>query len=312
MKHRLDPLLRPRSIAVLGASIRKDSMGEWSLRNLERGNYGGTIYPINPSYDEVRGLRCYNSLAELPETPDLALFAIGDHRLERSLDDAIAQNVPAAVIMSSLCLDDDEAPLLKERVQQKINDAGMLVCGANGMGFYNVRDNTWCCGFDSRHHDASGNASLISHSGSGMCGIVDCDERLRLNFAVSTGNELSVSMDEYLDFVLDLPETKVVGLFIETARNPAGFSAALAKANCRKIPVVALKVGRTKKAAELTVSHSGAMAGDDATYDALFDRYGVHRVADMDELATAMIMFAELNPIGPGGLVTLHLSLIHI
>jgi acyl-CoA synthetase (NDP forming) len=139
-----------------------------------------------------------------------------------------------------------------------------------------------------------------------MCGIADCDERVRLNFAVSTGNELSVSMDEYLDFVLDLPETKVVGLFIETARNPAGFSAALAKANGRKIPVVALKVGRTKKAAELTVSHSGAMAGDDATYDALFDRYGVHRVTDMDELATAMIMFAELSPIGPGGLVTLH------
>ncbi len=306
MKHRLDPLLRPRSIAVLGASIRKDSMGEWSLRNLERGNYGGTIYPINPRYDEVRGLRCYNSLADLPETPDLALFAIGDQRLERSLDDAIEQNVPAAVLMSSLCLDDDETPSLKQRVQKKINDAGMLVCGANGMGFYNVRDNTWCCGFDSRHHDASGNASLISHSGSGMCGIVDCDERLRLNFAVSTGNELSVSMDEYLDFVLDLPETKVVGLFIETARNPAGFSAALAKANSRKIPIVALKVGRTKKAAELTVSHSGAMAGDDATYDALFDRYGVHRVTDMDELATAMIMFAELSPIGPGGLVTLH------
>src|SRR5210317_263703 len=112
MKHLLDPLLRPRSIAVIGASSREDSMGEWSLRNLERGNYGGTIYPINPSYDEVRGLRCYNSLADLPETPDLALFAIGDHRLERSLDDAIAQNVPAAVVMSSLCMDDDEAPLL--------------------------------------------------------------------------------------------------------------------------------------------------------------------------------------------------------
>jgi len=113
-------------------------------------------------------------------------------------------------------------------------------------------------------------------------------------------------MDEYLDFVLDLPETKVVGLFVETARNPAGFSAALAKANDRKVPVIALKVGRTKKSAELAISHSGAMAGDDATYDALFDRYGVHRVTDMDELATAMIMFAELNPIGPGGLVTLH------
>jgi len=159
----------------------------------------------------------------------------------------------------------------------------MLVCGANGMGFYNIRDSVWACGFDSRMHAAPGNASLISHSGSGMCGIIDCEERLRLNFAVSTGNELSVSMDQYLDFVLELPETKVVGLFVETARNPQGFlRAALEKAVQKRIPIVALKVGRTRKSAELTVSHSGALAGDDATYDALFERYGVHRVQDMD------------------------------
>ncbi len=113
-------------------------------------------------------------------------------------------------------------------------------------------------------------------------------------------------MDQYLDFALELPETRVVGLFVETARNPEGFRAALEKAVRKRIPVVALKVGRTRKSAELTVSHSGALAGDDATYDALFERYGVHRVHDMDELATALILFAELNPLGPGGLVTLH------
>jgi acyl-CoA synthetase (NDP forming) len=208
--------------------------------------------------------------------------------------------------MSSLHLDNDKEPLLKDRVRQKIHAAGMLVCGANGMGFYNVRDSVWACGFDSRMHVAPGNVSLISHSGSGMCGIIDCEERLRLNFAVSTGNELSISMDQYLDFALELPETRVVGLFVETARNPEGFRAALEKAVQKRIPVVALKVGRTRKSVELTISHSGALAGDDATYDALFERYGVHRVHDMDELATALILFAELNLLGPGGLVTLH------
>jgi len=306
MKHRLDPLLRPRSVAVVGASARPESMGDWVLRNLDRGGYGGTIYPVNPGYDELRGSRCFASLADLPETPDAVVFAVGDHRVEQTLDECIALGIPAAVIMSSLVLDDDESPDLKERVRRKVSAAGMLVCGANGMGFYNVRDHAWCCGFDSARHVAPGNASLISHSGAGMCGIIDCDERLRINFAVSAGNELSVSMDEYMDFVLDLPETRVVGLFIETARNPEGFRAALEKANRKRVPVVALKVGRTRKAAELTVSHSGSMAGDDATYDALFDRYGVHRVDDMDELATAMILFAELPRIGPGGLVTLH------
>ncbi len=177
----------------------------------------------------------------------------------------------------------------------------MLVCGANGMGFYNVRDHVWACGFDSCGHEAPGNVALISHSGSGMSGLIDSEARLRINFAVSTGNELGVTMDEYLDFVLDLPETKAVGLFVETARNPQGFRAALAKALERRIPVVALKTGRTIESAQLTVSHSGAMAGDDAAYEALFDRYGVQRVRDMDELATALILFAELPPIGPGG-----------
>jgi acyl-CoA synthetase (NDP forming) len=113
-------------------------------------------------------------------------------------------------------------------------------------------------------------------------------------------------MDQYLDFVLDLPETKVVGLFIETARNPDGFISALKKARDKKIPIVALKVGRTKESAKLTLSHSGAMAGDDDTYDAIFDKYGVQRVRDMDELATALILFSEFGLIGDGGLVTLH------
>jgi acyl-CoA synthetase (NDP forming) len=139
-----------------------------------------------------------------------------------------------------------------------------------------------------------------------MSGLIDCEERLRFNFACSGGNELAVTMDQYLDFVLELPETRAVGLFIETARNPQGFCDALQKANDRKIPIVALKVGRTEKSAQLTVSHSGAMAGDDATYDALFDRYGVQRVRDMDELATALILFAEMHPVAKGGIVSLH------
>jgi acyl-CoA synthetase (NDP forming) len=281
-------------------------MGQWCLRNLERGGFKGPVYPVNPGYEEVRGLACYPSLADLPETPDSVIFAVGDHRIEAALDEVIACGIPAAVIMSSLYVDDDVEPELRERVRRKIVDANLLVCGANGMGFYNIRDNAWCCGFDSTADRPPGNASLISHSGSGMSGIIDCDARLRINFAVSTGNELSVTMDQYLDFVLDLPETRVVGLFVETARNPGAFRAALEKAARKQIPVVAIKVGKTRRAAELTVSHSGAMAGDDAAYEALFDRYGVHRVSDMDELASAMILYAEMNPIGPGGLVTLH------
>ena len=306
MPHRLDPLLRPLSVAVVGASETTDSMGEWSLKNLLRGGYKGEIYPVNPRYDEVQGIKCYPSISEIPAAPELFIFSVADHRLESALDEAIAAGAKAAVLMSTLFIDGDAAPLLKERVQQKIDESGLVVCGANGMGFYNVRDHVWACGFDSSMHEVPGNVALISHSGSGMSGLIDSEERLRINLAVSTGNELAVTMDEYLDFVLDLPETKAVGLFVETARNPQGFRAALAKAAEKNIPLVAIKVGRTEEAARLTVSHSGAMAGDDAAYAALFDKYGVQRVRDMDELATTLILFAELPRVGAGSLVSLH------
>lgn len=281
-------------------------MGEWVLKNLDSGGYKGRVYPVNPNYKSLREYRCYAALSEIPETPDLAIFAVGDANLETALDHAIAKGVPAAVIHSPLVLDSDSEPPLRERIREKVQAASMLVCGANGMGFYNVRDHVWACGFDSTSHPGPGNVTLISHSGAGMSGIIDCEQRLRVNLAVSTGNELGVTMDEYLDFALDLPETRVVGLFIETARNPGGFRAALSKAAKRRIPIVALKVGRTEKAARLTVSHSGAMAGDDATYTALFDRYGVQRVRDQDDFTTMLIMFAELHPVAAGGLATLH------
>ena len=290
----------------MGASKRADSIGEWALKNLGIGGYKGRVYPVNPRHKELQGHRCYSALSELPEVPDLVVFGVGDHRLEAALDDAIVAGIKAAVIQSTLILDDDKDPPLRERIREKVVDAGMLVCGANGMGFYNVRDHVWTCGFDSAAHEAPGNIALISQSGAGMSGIIDCEERVRINLAVSTGIELSTTMDEYLDFALELPETRVVGLFVETARNPEGFQRALKKAAQRRIPIVALKVGRTEESARLTISHSGAMAGDDATYEALFDRYGVQRARDQDEFATMLVMFAELHPVGAGGLVSLH------
>ena len=306
LQNSLDPLLRPKSVAILGASKTEDSVGQWTLKNLQKGGYKGVIYPINPSYDSIQGISCFKSVSQLPETPDLAIFAVSDHRIEMLFDEIIAAKIPAAVIFSSLVIDNDEVPTLKERIQDKIRNSGILVCGANGMGFYNVRDSMWACGFDSSDHKPIGNVSLISHSGSGMSGILDCEDRLRFNFAVSTGNELSVTMDQYLNFVLDLPETKAVGLFIETARNPNGFITCLEKAKEKKIPIVALKVGKTEKSVQLTVSHSGAIAGDDDTYDALFDLYGVQRVRDTEELVASLILFSEFGVLGDGHLVALH------
>jgi acyl-CoA synthetase (NDP forming) len=125
-------------VAVIGASERTDSMGAWALTNLARGGYKGDLYAVNPAYEELHGLRCYPSLSSLPSVPELLIFAVADHRIEAALDEAIALGIPAAVLMSSLHLDEDTQPALKARVQKKCAAAGMLVCGANGMGFYNV------------------------------------------------------------------------------------------------------------------------------------------------------------------------------
>jgi acyl-CoA synthetase (NDP forming) len=306
MAHRLEPLLRPRSIAVVGATERAGTVGRTTVHNLLKGGYAGALFAVNPRYESVLGVPCFPNLAALPQPVEHVFFAVSDERIEAALDEAIAHGARAATLMSSLVLANDSEPPLRERVLAKIRSAGLVVCGANGMGFYNFVDGVWGCGFHTRMHARGGNVTYISHSGSGMCGIVDVEERIDFNLVVSTGQELAVSMDEYLDFALDQPETRVVGLFMETARNPEGLVRAFEKAQKRRVPIVALKVGRTELAAKLTVSHSGAIAGEDAVYQAVFDRYGVQRVHDMDQLATALIMFAQPHPVGAGGLVSIH------
>ena len=304
--HRLQPLLKPSSIAVLGASQRSGSVGNEVIVNLLRGGFEGSIYPVNPGYEEILGIACYPSLVDLPTPPDMVIFAISDRRIESALDEVIALNIPACTIFSALILDNDSTPNLKQRIATKAQNAGLLVAGANGMGFYNVRDCVLAGGFDTRDHPYPGNVSLISQSGAGMSGIVDCEQRLQFNLAVSSGYELTVSMEDYLDYALDLKETKVVGLFLETSRYPHKLIQAFKKANQRRIPIVVLKVGRTDLAAELAVSHSGALAGSDQCYNAVFDRYGVQRVDDMDQLATTLIMFAQTDQITKGDVVSLH------
>ena len=306
MSHYLDPLLRPRSIAVVGATQRKDAVGNTVLKNLLAGEYPGILYAVNPRYQEIIGIDCFPRLADLPATVEQVIFAVGDEHIESALDEAIAHGIKSAIIFSSLLLENDTRPSLKQRIQQKVTMAGILLCGGNGMGFYNFTYAIQACGFDTRPHQKQGNVTLISQAGAGMSGILDVDERIDFNFAVSSGQELNVSAEDYLDYALDQPETRVVGLFLETSRHPAKLIAAFGKAKERKIPVIVVKVGRTELAAAMAISHSGAMAGSDAVYDAIFERYGVQRVDDMEQLATALIMFAQPHAVHAGGMVTMH------
>ena len=142
--------------------------------------------------------------------------------------------------------------------------------------------------FPRRRTSAKGGIAWIAQSGSAFAALAHNDRRIGFSLCVSSGSELAPSLADYMDWALSRPETRVIGLFIETVRDPEGFKAALAKAAARNIPVVALKVGRTELSAAMAQSHTGALAGNDAAYSALFRSTGVIQVDDMDEAAATL------------------------
>ena len=304
--HRLDPLLRPHSLAIVGASARPGSVGNTMVRQVLAGGYGGRLWCVNPKGEPIEGVACVPSVTDLPEPVEHVALSLADERIEETLALAIRMGVRAATLISPLAIPGDRDPPLKERVRAMALEAGVTLCGGNGMGFYNFRDGLWLCGFPTRTDHRPGGVVLLTHSGSLFTALVDAEARLDYGLAVSSGQELTTTLADYMDFALETPETRVIGLFMETARDPAGFEAALAKANAKGVPVVALKVGRTAASVRLAESHSGAIAGDHAAYSALFRRYGVGEVRAIDELAAALMVLGHARDIGPGGLATTH------
>ena len=300
MTHRpLAALLEPRSLAVVGASARPGSFGDTLVAQLLAGGYRGAVHLVNPRYREVAGRPCHLSLADLPEPVDLAVLAVPNAALEAQLTAAAAAGIPAAVIFAS-CV----GPLA-ERLATIARDAGMAVCGGNGMGFFNLEQRLRVCGYPEPAELEPGPVAVVSHSGSVFSALLHNRRGLRFNLVVSAGNELVTSAAAYLDHALELASTRVVALFLETVRDPAAFRAALAKAAARAIPVVALKVGRGRAARAMVAAHSGALAGEDGAYQALFDAYGVARVATLDELADTCELLAGRRA-RPGGLAAIH------
>jgi acetate---CoA ligase (ADP-forming) len=303
--HSLSPLLSPRSIAFVGASPRPDSLGNDMLKMIARSGFTGEIYPINPNYPEIEGRRCYASFADLPEPVDLAVLGVANARLEAALGEAIQHRAGAAVIFASGYLEKDTTPPLTERIARLARAAGMPICGGNGMGFYNDDGHVWAAGFANQRDRRPGHIAFISHAGSVFGAFAHNDPRFRFNLVVSAGQELVTTAAEYLDYALEMDSTRVVGLFLEAVRAPGQFAAALMKAAERDIPVVVLKTGSTEASAALALSHSGAIAGNDAAYQALFDRYGVTRVDTLDELAATLLLFAQGRRTASGGLAAI-------
>ncbi len=300
-------MLEARSVAVVGASARPGSFGEQLMIQLVGGGFDGAIYPVNPRYDEVMGHLAYASLGVVPEPMDLVLLGVPNGMLEAQLRVAADAGARSAVIFAS-CYEPprEGAPPLGERLARIAREAGMALCGGNGMGFLNVERRLRACGFPEPESLEPGGITFISHSGSAFSAMLHNDRGLRFNLVVSSGLELVTTGADYMEHALSLDSTGAIALFIETARAPDRFRRALSRAAERDVPVVALKVGREPESKRMVASHTGALAGEDEAYQAVFDAHGVIRVETLDEMADTLELFAAERRAGPGGLASIH------
>jgi acetate---CoA ligase (ADP-forming) len=303
----LKAMLEAQTVAVVGASARRGSFGNELLRQLRVGGFGGTVYPVNPGYAEIEGLRCAASIGELPESVDLAILGVGNATLEDSLRRAGEAGARSAVICASGHATEGVGhPQLPERLKAIADEFGLAVCGGNGMGFINLERRLRATGYSQASDLLPGPVTFLTQSGSSFSALLRNRRGIRFNLAVSGGDELVTTMAEYLAYSLELESTRVVAIFMEVIRAPVRFRKALELAATRDIPIVVLKVGQGELARRMVTAHSGAIAGEDAAYEALFEHSGVLRVHGLDELVDTVELLCAGRAAAAGGLATVH------
>ena len=262
-QHRLNCLLRPRSIALVGASPRDGSYGARILKSLSCGGYSGELTLVNPHYKEIAARPCYPNLASLPSVPEHAALVVANERVEAVLAEAADLGVRAATIYGSCQLNDGDPIALKDRLQAVAREAGIHVCGGNSMGFYNREAGVCLQLAQLGGQEDPGDVAFITHSGSVLMAYCHNQTKVRFNLSVSAGQEIVTTAADYIDFALSMEKTRVICLFVETVRDPERFIGSLEKAAAQDVPVVICKVARSETAIAFAVTHTGALAGDD-------------------------------------------------
>ena len=285
----LTPLLAPRSIAILGASERS-ALGRWILESLDLMGFTGAVWPVNPKYDEILGRRCYRSLLELPEPPDVTAFCIGQAGALENLRYLAERGGRAAVIYDSGFAElGDEGRRRQSEITGLCGEAGIALCGPNCMGVLNPRARSTT--FKQTLRDATGlagNIGLVSQSGS-ICGTMLADlRRFGFSLVVSCGNEAVVNTAAYIDYLVDDPATKVIATFSEAIREPEKYIAALDRAAAAGKPVVVLKVGRSARTRSAITSHTGGLAGESRVFSQVLAAHRAIEVADLDEFTEVL------------------------
>ena len=295
-------ILRPHTIAVVGAGRRPGSIGHEILANLVNGGFTGALYPVNPGATEVLGLRCYPSLAEVPGSIDLVVIAVPAPAVADVIEAAGSRHAHAAVVISAGFAETGSAGAAAEgELVAVARRHGMRLIGPNCMGVLNTEPAVRMNATFSPATPVVGRAAFLSQSGALGIAVLEraVNQGLGLSTFVSVGNKADVSGNDLLQYWETDPATDVILLYLESFGNPRKF-ARLARRVSRTKPIVAMKSGRTRSGNRAARSHTAAASTDDVSVDALFRQAGVIRVDNLAELLdTAALLANQPLPAGP-------------
>jgi len=292
----ISKLLRPRAVAVVGASEKSGFGGDTCRNILENQADTSHVYPVNPKKETVFGKKCYPTLADLPEEIDLIILCTSQKTIVDFLKQAKAKGAGAAVVYASGYSEvgTAEGKAFEKELVDAAKALDMVVMGPNCAGYINFGDDIFSFAFIGDYKGKKGNIGFVSQSGQFCIDMMKSAE-MKYSFAISAGNSAMVQMEDYLNFLIDDSNTKVIALYLEGVKNPHKFEACLQKAMEKKKPVVILKAGRSPKGQATAASHTGSMAGSDKTYDAVFEKFGVIRADDMQDLRSTASLLATLR-----------------
>jgi len=283
----IDRLLRPKSVAIVGASSDPAKTAGRPMHFLRLHGFTGDIWPINPRYEEIDGLPCYPSVADLPAPPDTAIILVGSSHTEQYLHDLSGLGCGAAIVIGGGYA--EVGPDGAARQDRLCAATGsMRLLGPNTIGAVNLVDRITLSAsgaLDIEDRQVGKNA-VVSQSG-GILGSILSRAAFRgigLSHLIATGNEADLEVCDFIDYLIDDEATSVIALYLETLRNPKRFRKLAAKARRTRKPVVVYKVGRSEPGARSAASHTGALSGEDRLYDGLFEQLGVIRVQNYSDL----------------------------
>jgi acetyltransferase len=304
-------MLNPRSIAIVGASP-KGGYGGRLLNAVMRAKERIRIYPVNPNYEEINGMRAYRRIADLPEAPDLVGVVVAYNRVLDVLQECHAKKAASAVIISAGFAErGTEAGLtLQQKVAAFARETGFHFTGPNCLGVANVRDDIWATASSRTLGGLTGHIGLVCQSGATAFGpflLRAVDSGIGLSHIISTGNEIDLDFSDFARYLVEDAHTRVIAGFVEGFKDVGKFITVARLAAERGKPIVLIKIGRSESGARAARSHTAAMTGADALYDAVFRQYGVIRVQDYDELLEVSQLLARARkPKKPGVAVVSH------